>query len=124
MVPSNTYNSVMAKLGEGFFCCQEFPFDPAEMDDFFSVMYGHHVVAVMFALMYSPYIGQILASFGYTLLAVVLLMLQHFGHSKWVKAAWGVMCLLNIILMQSGLVGLGLSNYDLTSDQCYYIAFK
>ena len=69
--------------------------------------------------MYCPYLVPLVLAYTYLLLTIIIAILASFKVEKAVRGIWIIMCIVNISLMQSGLIGLGASGYDKLNLECY-----
>ena len=78
--------------------------------------FAMHAVAVGIALLYAPYIPQIVFCIIHLIAFIVATILVHFKKIGGVKVAFQIAitlsCLLNVILLFSGAMGVGASGYD------------
>lgn len=98
----------------------------SEIQNMFPIVFGHHAVAVVVAAMYTPSIYQGGAAILYLLLCFPLLLAHSSQSWKWMTAIWvcncvfnSVMMLINVALMMSGLIGVGIANWDANTSVCY-----
>jgi hypothetical protein len=97
-----------------------------EIENYFPIVCGHHLIVMACSIMYSPYAEQTL---GCILYVVLLISLVFLNAKRFVKASlviWGsnfldnvVMIFLNIFIMMSALLEVGQSNYDTKKFKCF-----
>jgi hypothetical protein len=84
----------------------------------FSVIFGHHAVAVASCILYSPYIAQIVMSGVYVFLCLVLFLFILLKFEKLTTAVYVVMMLLNVGLLFSSVLGVGASKLNENKMEC------
>jgi hypothetical protein len=97
--------------------------DQKKHKEWFTHYYGLHSVAVAAAIMYAPYIAQLVFSVVWVILFVLATILNACRKEGAIKIVFNValvLCvLLDIALLFSATMGVGASGYDNSDKICY-----
>lgn len=93
-----------------------------DFKEWFLNYFSLHAVAVGIALLYAPYIPQVIFCIIHLIAFIVATILVHFKKKGAIKVVFQITitlsCLLNVILLFSGAMGVGASGYDENEKLC------
>lgn len=65
------------------------------------------------SIMYNPFISQIICTYSYTLLLIISCFFFDGNYKKLALTMWLGMAVINLYMLQSGLIGLAKSDFNL-----------